>query len=107
MTVPHGNGDVSELSLIAERTIPDFYSDSVQFEINVYGVTLEFGQVQKLPRSFQGKVPPRPVVKVHMSPQHAKVMAKLFVKNMQAYEEQVGKIPIPQALLDELGIGDE
>ena len=42
-----------------------------------------------------------------MSPQHAKVMAKLFAKNMQAYEVQVGKIPIPPALLDDLGIADE
>ena len=102
-----GNGNISELSLIAERTIPDFYSDSVQFEINVYGITLEFGQGQKAPRGFQGKVPARPVVRVHMSPQHAKVMAKLFAKNMQAYEVQVGKIPIPPALLDDLGIADE
>jgi hypothetical protein len=29
-----------------------------------------------------------------MSPQHAKIMAKLFAKNMRQYEDMVGKLPL-------------
>ncbi|MBI4491923.1 MAG: DUF3467 domain-containing protein [Chloroflexi bacterium] len=100
------NGDAGGFSIIAEKTVPDVYSDAVQFEVSVYGVTIEFGQGQKPPPGVK-RVPHRPRVRVHMSPQHAKVMAKIFVKNMRAYEEQIGKIPLPKELLDELGVEDE
>lgn len=102
-----GNGEISPFSIIAEKTIPDTYADVVAFEVSVYGVTIEFGQSRKPPPGFTGKVPHTPRVRVHMSPQHAKVMAKVFVQNMKAYEEQVGKIHLPQALLAELKITDE
>lgn len=87
--------------------MPDVYADSVAFEILVYGVTLEFGQQQKPPPNLSGKIPAIPRIRVHMSPQHAKVMAKVFVKNMRAYEEKLGKITLPSALLKELGIDEE
>lgn len=102
-----GNGESPPFSIIAEKAIPDFYSDSVKFEVSVYGVTLEFGQTRQPPPNFKGPAPITPTVRIHMSPQHAKVMAKLFVRNMQQYEDQVGRIVIPQALLDGLGLKDE
>lgn len=102
-----GNGGASPFSIIAEKTISDTYTDSVAFEISVYGVTIEFGQSRKPPPGFKGKVPHTPRVRVHMSPQHAKVMAKVFARSMKSYEDQMGKIQLPQALLDELKITDE
>lgn len=102
-----GNGDGAPFSIIRERTIPDAYSDSVAFDINVYGVTIEFGQRGQVPPGTRGKAPHIPHVRIHMSPQHAKVMAKLFVRNMRAYEEQVGPIQLPQALLKELKLEEE
>ena len=102
-----GNGDTPPFSIIAEKAIPDFYADNVGFEVTIYGVTLEFGKTRKAPPNFKGPTPWTPGVRVHMSPQHAKVMAKVFVQNMQAYEAQVGKIVIPQGLLDELQLKDE
>ena len=39
--------------------------------------------------------------------EHAKIMAKLLVKNMRLYEEQLGKIPLPADLYRELGIEED
>ena len=102
-----GNGDASPFSIIAEKPLPSVYTDAVVFEVSVYGVTIEFGQTRKPPPGYTGKAPHTPLVRVHMSPQHAKVMAKVFAKNMKAYEQQLGKIELPKALLNELHLTDE
>jgi hypothetical protein len=101
------NGDGRGFSIIEQKVIPDTYADSVQFEVTVWGVTLEFGLSQMPPPGFQGKVPHIPRVRVHMSPQHAKVMAKIFVKNVQAYEKEVGTIAIPTELYKQLGLEEQ
>lgn len=103
----HGNGEAPPpFSIIAEHAVPDYYTDSVLFEISVYGVTIEFGQTRKPPPNFMGPLPHTPKVRIHMSPQHAKIMAKMFAKNMAEYEDQVGKIALPGPLLDELKLED-
>lgn len=104
MTSDGGNG--SGFSIIEEKAIPDTYADSTRFDITVYGVTLEFGQI----RSVAGvghRSSHIPRVRVSMSPQHAKVLAKLLMKNMKAYEAQVGKITLPRQVLEELGIAED
>ena len=100
----HSNGGAAPFSIIAEHAVPDFYTDSVSFEISVYGITLEFGKTRKPPEGFTGPPPTTPVVRLHMSPQHAKVMAKVFAKNMKAYEDTFGTIAIPPELFSQLGI---
>lgn len=104
----HGNGDgPPPFSIIAEKAVPEFYADSVNFELSVYGATLEFGKLRKPPPNFTGPPPSTPVAVVHMSPQHAKVMAKLFFRSMKEYEAKVGKINIPGDLLAGLGLEEE
>jgi hypothetical protein len=99
------NGDGDGFKIIEEKPVPDVYADSVRFEVSLWGVTLEFGQQQRA--GPQGKTQPLPRLRVHMSPQHAKVMAKLFVKNMRAYEENLTPITIPKQVLDELQLEEE
>jgi hypothetical protein len=101
------NGDAHGFSIIEQKLIADTYTDAVQFLMNAWGVTLEFGIGQPAPPGFVGQVPPVPRVRVHMSPQHAKIMAKLLVKNVQEWEKQVGKIDLPKALYEQYGIEDE
>ena len=101
------NGDASRFSIIAEKTVNSAYADSVTFETSLWGVTLEFGKTQKPPPNYPGKTPHVPSFRVHMSPQHAKVMAKVFIKNMAAYEEKFGKIQIPAELYRELGLEED
>jgi hypothetical protein len=101
------NGDAYGFSIVEQKLIADTYADAVQFLMNAWGITLEFGLSQTPPPGFAGRVPSLPRVRVHMSPQHAKVMAKLMVKNVQAWEAKVGTINLPADLYKELGIEEE
>lgn len=85
---------------------PEFYCDSVGFEIGAYGFTLSLG---KAVAAGDGSLQPSmdALARAHMSPQHAKVMAKLFVMNVKRYEEQFGQIDLPNALYQSLGLPAE
>jgi len=81
--------------------VPEYYTDSVNFMTNIYGFTLEFGAMQ------QQEQPPRPQVRVKMSPQHAKIMSLLLRKNVQEYERRIGTVILPEELYRDLGISDD
>ncbi|HSV75327.1 MAG TPA: DUF3467 domain-containing protein [Chthonomonadales bacterium] len=81
--------------------IPEFYTDSVNFMTNIYGFTLEFGAMQAQ------DAPPRPLCRVKMSPQHAKIMSLLLRKNVQEYEKRIGTVILPDGLYQDLGIEDD
>jgi hypothetical protein len=81
--------------------IPEYYTDSVNFMTNIYGFTLEFGMMQAQDD------PPRSLVRIKMSPQHAKIMSLLLRKNVQEYEKRIGTIILPDGLYQDLGISDE
>ena len=102
-----GNGDPRGFSIIAEKTVPDAYADSVAFEVNLWGFTLEFGKTQRPPANFKGKLPAIPRFRIHMSPQHTKAMAVLLTKNVRIYESQFGKIELPRELYKEWGVEEE
>jgi hypothetical protein len=84
----------------------EFYCDSVNFEVGAYGFSLSLGK-GTLPA--QGATQPgmRPIARAHMSPQHAKVLAKLFVMNVKRYEEQFGEIELPNGLYQSMGLPAE
>ena len=86
--------------------VMDFYCDSVEFEVGAYGFTLGMGKAQS---AVEGAQPPRMTViaRAHMSPQHAKVLAKLLVMNVKRYEEQFGQVELPNALYQSLGLPAE
>ena len=81
--------------------LPEYYTDSVNFMTNIYGFTLEFGATQAQDQ------PPRPLARIKMSPQHAKIMSLLLRKNVQEYEKRIGTVILPDGLYQELGIQDE
>ncbi|WP_040666602.1 DUF3467 domain-containing protein [Nitrolancea hollandica] len=88
-----------------EFAIPDIYTDSVRINMSVYGVCFELGLNQPFgPVGSDGTVITRPEARVYMSPQHAKVLALTLLKNIRAYEDQVGEINLPQELLRDLDI---
>lgn len=96
------SGDKAPL-MIAEGPVPDFYTDSVGFEANVYGMTLRIAKASP-GESAEDKIFARLLARIHMSPQHAKVMAILFQRNVDAYESQVGEIVLPDNLRSQLAI---
>lgn len=81
--------------------IPEYYTDSVNFLTNIYGFTLDFGVQQA------DEQPPRWLVRMKMSPQHAKIVSLLLRKNVQEYEKRIGTIILPEGLYQTLGIEDE
>ncbi len=84
----------------------DFYCDSVNFEVGAYGFSLSLGKALPPP---EGSTQPgmQVLARAHMSPQHAKVLAKLFVMNVKRYEEQFGEIELPNALYQSMGLPAE
>ena len=82
-------------------SLPEYYTDSVNFMTNIYGFTLEFGVMG------QQDDPPRQLVRIKMSPQHAKIMSLLLRKNVTEYERRIGTVILPDGLYNDLGISDE
>ncbi len=83
----------------------EFYCDSVAFEVTAYGFSLLMGKGRMVgpnePQEMQ------PFARVHMSPQHAKVVAKLMVMNVKNYEAQFGAIELPNAFYQSMGLPAE
>ena len=82
----------------ADGKAPDLYTNSVQFFVTPYEVTLVFGLAS------EPNKPAQELVRVRMSPQHALVMSKLLDKNLLGYRESIGKINLPPRLYQDLGI---
>ena len=80
----------------------DVYANQVGFSFSVYDVVLDFGLQPTEPKG-----PRKSVVRVRMSPQHALVMTKLLVKNLNMYQAQMGPILLPEGLYKELGISKD
>ena len=81
--------------------VPDFYINSVKFSISTYELLLQLGL------KTEPDEDPTPIVKIRMSPQHAKVMTQLLNKNIRKYEKEVGIIVLPKQLIEELGLEEE
>jgi Protein of unknown function (DUF3467) len=82
-------------------TTPEFYADAVRINLTPYGVRLDYGLTTDSPNDS------RAVATVRMSPQHAVVMYQMLKKSLRLFEEQVGKINLPDALYTELDIERE
>ncbi len=93
-------GQMAEPKPEEKEHIPDYYVNSCGFTVSLYEFLLQFGI------KTEQKNEPQPLVNIRMSPQHAKVMARLFLKNVKAYEREVGPIYLPQKLMSDLGLDE-
>lgn len=85
--------------------VPDVFADSVRFAMSPYAFTMEFG-LQPLPDVGVFPVEgPTAVARVRVSPQLAYAMRELLTSNIEAYEQQIGKITLPTAFI--FGAGSE
>jgi hypothetical protein len=80
----------------------DVYANQVGFSFSPFDVVLDFGLQPTDPKGSR-----KPVVRVRMSPQHALVMTKLLVKNLNEYQARIGRILLPGELYKELGISED
>ena len=72
-----------------KKPIPDLYTNSAQFEFSAFDVTITFGMKKHQDR------PVEDVAIIRMSPQHALAMGKMLMEQLKEYEQQMGKINIP------------
>ena len=78
---------------------PEFYIDGYTIEAHQYTIQVTFTLV----RPHQEE--PTPIAVVRMSPEHAKVMAILFKRNVKDWETQLGvEIAIPPQVVETHGI---
>lgn len=82
-----------------EDHTPTYYASGVEMTVSPWDFTLRFSL-------REGPTPKdvRPVATVILSPQHAYIVARLLMKNVDAYEQQIGKISLPPRLLNDLGL---
>jgi len=89
-----------ENPMVPASKVDDLYVNSVGFTVSIYEFLLQFG-VRTTPDKSVA-----PVVNIRMSPQHAKVMARLFMRQVRAYEQEIGPIYLPAKLIEELHLED-
>jgi hypothetical protein len=75
------------------REIPRFYANNTQFQISPWDVSLDFGQI--VGQTEDRRLLVENLVRVVMSPQHAKVIAHLLMTQLAMYESEFGTIPSP------------
>lgn len=86
----------------SQEELPElFYANSVSVNMGPFDVFMDFAI--RMPENPN----PRPVARVHMSLQHAWVMAKIIDRLFAQYRQSGGKITIPENVLNELGLFDE
>lgn len=92
---------VVSLGKSEKEEYPDLYTNSVRFSVSTYEFLFTFGLKTEKEKE------PKTLLNIRMSPQHAKVMSKLLAKNVRAYEQQIGEINIPEALVKEMKLDEE
>lgn len=82
-----------------EDRVPSYYAGGVSIEMTPWDLTIRFSV-------REGPTPKdiRPVANVTLSPQHALILAKLLARQVDLYQQQVGKIDLPIRLYNDLGL---
>ncbi|ARK31850.1 DUF3467 domain-containing protein [Halalkalibacter krulwichiae] len=62
------------------------YANNVEISMQLYDIVMDFS-IMNPDKSLEGGA------KVFMSPEHAKVFAKILLDHIKSYEEAFGKIP--------------
>ena len=87
--------------------VPDFYADAFQVTVTPFGVNMTFSLRDPHPSPAK-QVPSTDMARVRMSPEHAKIMAMMLIRQIRDYERQSGiKITIPPQVYTQLGVAEE
>jgi hypothetical protein len=86
---------------------PDFYVDSVRIAFGPYGFVLELGAQGLADTPGSERPPTKRLALVRMSPQHALILSKLLANNVATYQQNIGKITLPDGLYRDLELEPE
>jgi hypothetical protein len=76
--------------------LPELYSNAVKIDVSIFDMVFTIG----LRDPDSNEI--RSLLRVNMSPQHAKAFFILFEKQMRAYEDAFGDIELPDELVASL-----
>ena len=88
---PSPLGDRTITMLSPEEALRGIYANNTSFRMSVWDIVLDFGMIES---ADEQSIVIRNAVRVIMSPQHARVLAKLLADNLAEYERNFGSIPI-------------
>ena len=89
------------------ETIPDLYADAFQVTTTPFGVSMTFSLREAHPNPTK-QTADEPVATIRMSPEHAKIMAMMLVRQLRRYERDSSiKIAIPSNVYTQLGLAEE
>jgi len=101
------NNEKEKVDTVKPKDIPEYFIDRLKATFSVYGVNMTFGLSEPHPDLSDPKIPPKEteLVRIRMSPQHAKVMVILLEKQLTQFEKELKmKIALPEGLLESLGL---
>jgi hypothetical protein len=81
--------------VVISPTFASLYANDTQIQTTPWDIRLIFGEIAEPPTEERPTVVITVLGQVRMSPQHAKLVAKLLVEQLEAYEKRVGPIPQP------------
>jgi hypothetical protein len=93
-------------TVATDPEVPEFYVDQFTVTAGTYGLAMTFGLTPPHPAPGQ-TIPPREIVRLRMSLEHAKVMAMILRRQLKRYEEEMAPINLPMKLASSLGISPE
>jgi hypothetical protein len=95
-----GNPNAEGGQMEQEKPV-QIYANAVQFTLGAFDAFLEFAL------NAPKETTPKPLVRVHMSIEHAWVMAKIMDRIFADFRMKGGKFTIPPEVLNQLGLTDE
>jgi len=98
---PSGPITVTAGGLPNDPAVPDIYADGANIQVNLSGVNIIFT------RSMHDPPTPVPVTVVRISASQALILTQVLRQVLTMYQQQIGPIAIPDALLEILHIGRE
>lgn len=79
-------------------TAPGFatlYTNDTQVQVSPWDIRIIFGEISEPPTPERRTIRIKTTGEVRMSPQHAKKLATILIKQLELYERSVGPIPMP------------
>ena len=76
-----------------KESIPDIYVNIVEVFTRIYDVQINFGIKSSPGDELED------LVVIRMSPQHALALSQVLDRSMKAYQEKVGKMNLPENLV--------
>ena len=80
--------------VVESTTFVSLYANDTQIQLSPWDIRLIFGLISE-PATVERPVIVKTIGEVRMSPQHAKKVVQILERQLTAYENALGSIPVP------------